>query len=70
MPRATKKTKSELAIQNALRDHARANLQEEGALEIDEGADVSVTAENVASGALKGYVQAWVWVDLTDGAEG
>jgi hypothetical protein len=43
---------------------AKAKWEDEGELEIDDSALISVSMED--DGSIRGaYVQAWVWVDLT-----
>lgn len=42
-----------------MREAARRAYEDEGRIEIDEGAPVSRAADNPDKGA---YVQAWVWV--------
>lgn len=48
--------------ENHFRDLARKQYQEEGRLEVDDGAKVSwVSSEE--GGSAGAYVEAWVWVD-------
>jgi hypothetical protein len=61
MPRLSKKAQEE--ARGALVDRARDLHQDEGTIEIDDGALVSRAARNPNKGA---YVQAWVWVPDAD----
>lgn len=42
---------------------------EEGSIEIDDGASVSVSVEEDGETVRGAYVQAWVWVEAPEGAE-
>jgi hypothetical protein len=53
---------SAAARKEAIRDLARDKYARDGELEIDHGAKVSEGSDDGA------YVQAWVWVDLSDTA--
>lgn len=47
------------------RERAKEMYEDEGTLEVDEGAKVSISEDQ--SGPTGAYVQAWVWVPLPDG---
>ena len=62
--------KEEKALKDKLRETARVEWHEDGSVEIDDNARVSLSFDeeteekkNVIKGA---YVQAWVWVDFTE----